>query len=94
MVRPDRAVDLSGARRTLNDRLLQTERQLTHPAGLPGRKWFKHLVYAQGLYLGYGADVFPGLAESVRQRDWGLAPAQLHILSNAVRNAARVLAGQ
>lgn len=31
-----------------------------------GRRWFKHVVYAQGLYLGYGADVYPGLAEAIR----------------------------
>lgn len=39
----------------LNDRLAFTERRFRAREGLPGRKWFKHVLQAPGLYLGYGA---------------------------------------
>jgi len=36
----------------LNELLLQSERKLTSEQGLPGRPWFKHMIYAPGLYTG------------------------------------------
>ena len=38
----------------VNARLIQSERQLTDPDGLPGRSWYRHLLYAPGFYTGYG----------------------------------------
>ena len=32
----------------VNAKLRQAERQLTDPAGLPGRPWFRHMLYAPG----------------------------------------------
>ena len=32
----------------LNQKLMQSERKLTSPDGLPGRPWFQHLIYAPG----------------------------------------------
>ncbi len=49
----------------LNDRLVQIERRLTSPGGLPRRPWFKHLVYAPGFYTGYGAKTLPGIREGI-----------------------------
>src|SRR5450631_919881 len=36
----------------LNEKLMQSERKLTSPEGLPGRPWFQHLIYAPGQYTG------------------------------------------
>jgi len=83
----------SHAAASLNDRLVQAERAFAHPAGLPGRRWFKHVVYAQGLYLGYGADVYPGLAEAIRSDDVKVAAQQLEVLTGCVKRAAAVLRG-
>ncbi len=41
---------------SVNELLFRTERVMTVPAGLPGREWFKHQIYAPGLYTGYGAE--------------------------------------
>jgi N-acetylated-alpha-linked acidic dipeptidase len=49
----------------LNQILLQAERALTDPAGLPRRPWFKHLIYAPGVYSGYGAKTMPGVREGI-----------------------------
>ena len=49
----------------LNQLLLQAERSLTHPDGLPGRPWYKHLLYAPGAYTGYGAKTMPGIREGI-----------------------------
>ncbi len=40
--------------RTINQMLIKSERKLTDDAGLPGRPWFKHMIYAPGAYTGYG----------------------------------------
>lgn len=37
--------------------------------GLPGRKWYKHIVFAPGLWLGYTGVAFPGILESLDEGD-------------------------
>ncbi len=49
----------------LNQILLQAERRLTDPAGLPRRPWYKHMLYAPGIYSGYGAKTMPGVREGI-----------------------------
>lgn len=51
-----------------NRLLFQTERALTDTAGLPGRPWFRHLLYAPGFYTGYGVKTMPGIREAVEDR--------------------------
>lgn len=52
-----------------NKSLLQQERDLTHAAGLPGRPWFKHQIWAPGLTTGYAAQPLPALAEAMAEGD-------------------------
>jgi len=49
----------------VNTILFQSERSMTLAAGLPGRDWFKHRIYAPGTYTGYGVKTLPGLREAV-----------------------------
>ncbi|CZR52330.1 related to glutamate carboxypeptidase [Phialocephala subalpina] len=42
---------------------------LAKKGGLPGREWFKHIVFAPGLWLGYGGVVFPGILEALDDGD-------------------------
>lgn len=53
--------------RSLNDRLIEAEREWLSAEGIPGRPWYKHIVYAPGLWAGYGAATFPILTEAVEQ---------------------------
>lgn len=46
------------------------ERHFLYPDGLDGRSWFKHVVFAPGLWTGYAGAVFPGLQESIDSQDY------------------------
>src|SRR5208282_4884433 len=50
---------------TLNRILFRTERALTIDPGLPGRPWYRHRIYAPGVYTGYAAKTLPGIREAV-----------------------------
>lgn len=81
-------------RRSLNDRLMLTERAFIDPEGLPRRPWYKHVVYAPGLYAGYAARVFPGLAEALEDRNWPQARAHVNRLARLIEDAAFTLVGR
>jgi N-acetylated-alpha-linked acidic dipeptidase len=53
--------------RQLNNLLRGMESTLTNSHGLPGRDWYKHLIYAPGLYTGYGVKTVPGVREAIEQ---------------------------
>ena len=58
-------------------KLMQSERQLLDPAGLPHREWYRHLLYAPGFYTGYGVKTLPGVRESIEQRQYTEADAEI-----------------
>jgi N-acetylated-alpha-linked acidic dipeptidase len=64
----------------LNRKLISVERMLIEPAGIPGRPWYRHLIYAPKFT--YAPEVLPGVAEAV---DGGNGP---QALSQAARLAA------
>ena len=59
--------------------------------GLPGRPWFKHVIYAPGEHTGYAAVVIPGVNEAIGNKNLALTKQQLQILTNAVNRAAAAL---
>ena len=62
---------LNGAQRAEIESLLQgMEQSLTDPTGLPGRDWFRHMIYAPGLLTGYGVKTLPGVREAIEARRW------------------------
>ncbi|MBL7736855.1 MAG: M28 family peptidase [Chitinophagaceae bacterium] len=73
----------SDARR-LNAVLYQAEQQLLLPKGLPGRSWYKHAIYAPGLYTGYGVKTLPGIRESIEERQWEKAQEEIHAVAEAI----------
>jgi N-acetylated-alpha-linked acidic dipeptidase len=56
------------ARLKLNGLLADIDQLLTDDRGLPGRPWFKNLVYAPGRFTGYGAKTLPGVREAIEER--------------------------
>jgi len=72
----------------INAQLVQVERALTEPAGLPGRPWYQHTIYAPGLYTGYGVKTLPGIREAIEQGQWSTAEAQIVVVAAAVQRAA------
>jgi len=73
-------------RRRRNDALLLAERDLTRADGLPGRPWFRHLVYAP--LPSYAAETLPGVREAILEKDVARASAQAAALAEALRQAA------
>ena len=76
----------------VNPRLADCERRLLDQAGLPQRPWFRHVVYAPGLYTGYGVKTFPGVREAIERKQWPEAEAQAVRAARALDGAADLLA--
>ena len=84
----------------VNAALRQFERALTSEAGLPGRPWYRHFVYAPGLYTGYAVKTLPAVREAIDQKRWsdvnGAAAQTAAVIQNAaeqVKTATKLLAG-
>jgi N-acetylated-alpha-linked acidic dipeptidase len=75
----------------LNEVLLETERALLVPKGLPHRPWFRHAIYAPGEYTGYAAVVIPGVNEALDKGARETAREQLATLAAALERAAKTL---
>jgi N-acetylated-alpha-linked acidic dipeptidase len=80
--------------------LQSLEQALTAEAGLPGRPWYKHLIYAPGLLTGYAAKTLPGVREAIEGRRWseaqdyvGRTAAALNAASDRIDKAAAQLKG-
>ncbi|MGC4054696.1 MAG: transferrin receptor-like dimerization domain-containing protein [Paludibaculum sp.] len=71
--------------------LLQIERKLTRPEGLPRRPWFQHQIYAPGFYTGYGVKTLPGIREAIEQRYWKEADEQIGKTSASIEAFAAEL---
>ena len=54
----------------LNALMGRMEQALSDPDGLPGRPWFKHMIYAPGMLTGYGVKTVPGVREAIEARRW------------------------
>jgi N-acetylated-alpha-linked acidic dipeptidase len=61
--------------------LQKMEQTLTTRQGLPGRPWFRHMIYAPGLYTGYGVKTLPGIREAIEQRRWSEAEEFIKIIA-------------
>ncbi|MGQ0766912.1 MAG: transferrin receptor-like dimerization domain-containing protein [Gemmatimonadota bacterium] len=71
-----------------NAMLRDAERMFTSTDGLPQRPWYVHLLYAPGLYTGYGVKTLPGVREAVEQKDWVAAEREIRRLAGALERAA------
>ena len=77
--------------RKLNDGLIAAERAFTSAAGLRGRPWFTHQIYAPGFYTGYAAQPLPDLRQAIDDRNAANAREAAARITDAVRRAAQAL---
>ncbi len=77
----------------VNDRLVVLERAFLLSQGLPNRPWFKHQVYAPGLYTGYGVKTLPAVRESIEQKQWKLADEEIERVGAVLDNAGEAIEG-
>ena len=61
----------------LNQKVMESERRLTTPEGLLRRLWYKHMIYAPGVYSGYGVKTLPGIREAIEERRWAEADSEI-----------------
>jgi N-acetylated-alpha-linked acidic dipeptidase len=70
---------------------LQLERQFLFQAGLPHRPFFRHLLQAPGINLGYGSVTFPGVTQAVTDNNATQALEQLSNLISVIQAATHFL---
>jgi N-acetylated-alpha-linked acidic dipeptidase len=75
----------------LNRKLIETERALTIADGLPRRSWYKHLLYAPGVYTGYDAKTVPGVREGIEQKRYAEADQEITRVAKALEDEAAVI---
>jgi N-acetylated-alpha-linked acidic dipeptidase len=75
----------------MNRALCETERALLIPGGLPNRPWYRHAIYAPGVYTGYAAVVIPGINEAIDQKNASEVTQQVALLVDALHRAAKTL---
>jgi N-acetylated-alpha-linked acidic dipeptidase len=72
---------------------MMAERDLIEPAGLPDRPWYRHVIYAPGLYTGYGVKTIPGVREALDADNYPRAAEQAQVVIRALRRATNTLNG-
>ncbi len=74
---------------TLNHGMMQVERNWLNPDGIPGRPWFKHILY--GARFTYAHLELPGVTEAVEKQDWPVAKQQAEILQRTLASNTKLL---
>jgi len=74
---------------SVNQQLMQVERNWCTPRGIPGRPWFKHSLYA-ARYT-YAHLELPGLTEAAEAGDWKVAAEQAKILEDELQTNTQLL---
>jgi N-acetylated-alpha-linked acidic dipeptidase len=64
--------------------MLTIDQTLAPEAGLPGRFWYKNLVYAPGSLTGYEAKTLPGVREAIEDRRWNDADRYARVTADAL----------
>jgi N-acetylated-alpha-linked acidic dipeptidase len=75
----------------VNKMLIESERKLTNPEGLPNRPWFKHQLYAPGFYTGYAAKTVPAVREAIEQKQWKQADEAIIVVAHVLQDEAALI---
>jgi N-acetylated-alpha-linked acidic dipeptidase len=79
------ASDLPRARlQHLQALMLTIDQTLAPETGLPGRPWYRNLVYAPGRFTGYEAKTLPGVREAIEDRRWSDADRYSKLTAEAL----------
>jgi len=75
----------------INDALMTAERQFIDQRGLRGRAWYKHQIYAPGIYTGYAAQPLTDFRQALDDRNAANAKEGLERITEAVKRATETL---
>src|SRR6201997_4993605 len=81
----------SASLQALNQQLMQSERKLTNDDGLPRRPWYKNMLYAPGVYSGYGVKTVPGVREAIEQKRYAEAEQEIVRVAKALQDESTVI---
>ncbi|KAJ5543341.1 Peptidase M28 [Penicillium sp. DV-2018c] len=77
--------------RATNTKYKRIDREFLYQPGLDGRNWFKHVVFAPGIWTGYAGATFPGLVESLEAKDLQNAEKWSLIIQERIAAATKLL---
>jgi N-acetylated-alpha-linked acidic dipeptidase len=75
----------------INDALMLAERQFIDARGLRGRVWYKHQIYAPGVYTGYAAQPLTDFRQAIDDRNSVNAKESLERIVEAIRRVTKTL---
>ena len=82
----------SGARlRRLNDALMNVERAFIDERGLIGRPWYRHQIYAPGIFTGYASQPLTDYRQALDDRNTTNVKEGLDRIMAALKRATEVL---
>ncbi|XP_077396487.1 putative N-acetylated-alpha-linked acidic dipeptidase [Festucalex cinctus] len=85
--------------RAMNDQLMFLERAFIDPLGLPGRPFYRHVVFAPSSHNKYAGESFPGIYDALfdiehsadQEKAWNEVKRQISIAAFTVHAAAMTL---
>ena len=75
----------------INEALIAGERAFIDPTGLRGRVWYKHQIYAPGVYTGYAAQPLTDFRQAIDERNSAGIKAALDKIVDAIKRATNAL---
>jgi N-acetylated-alpha-linked acidic dipeptidase len=75
----------------VNQLLIESERKLLTPEGLPNRPWFKHQIYAPGFYTGYAVKTIPAVREAIESKQWKQADTAIVVVAKVLQDEAALI---
>ena len=75
----------------INEALIAGERAFIDPTGLRGRVWYKHQIYAPGIYTGYAAQPLTDFRQAIDERNSAGIKAALDKIVDAIKRATNAL---
>ena len=75
----------------INDALITVERAFIDPRGLRGRAWYKHEIYAPGIYTGYAAQPLTDFRQALDDRNTTNTGDSLARIVEAIKRATNTL---
>ena len=80
--------------RRTNTKYKLLERQFLYAPGLDSRSWFKHVVFAPGLWTGYAGATYPGLVEAIDAKNQTAVTKWVDIIEDTINRATDLLLPQ
>ena len=75
----------------INDALISVEREFIDERGLRGRPWYKHEIYAPGIYTGYAAQPLTDFRQAIDDRNSASTKESLERIVEAIKRATKAL---